>query len=545
MSEDNVKESNNSMAGTDMEQRVLERAIHDNVDFIGYIDVALGTIRILRHNGTFFQEGDELTFDYDEYIDGLVNQHMLADDMNICKRMLQLSNVVDTVNMFGEFTGTFKVFVHAGGPLQYKKLSLRYLDKREKAVIVAVQTDITEVTTENRQMQEAMRGALKHAEQVSKSKSKLLFQMSKEIRTPLNTIVSMSELGRGRAEQKDYVIYCLDKIEDSSKVLLDTIENVLALSHVEKNDIELNNDVVVFRSFIDTVAQKAKADAYAKKINFQLEMDPNVGRCFQFDADHMRQVLRNILNNAIKFTQRFGTVTLGVKCLAEKYGRQSLEISVRDTGIGIDPDFQPRVFEAFTQEYVGNNAYGGSGLGLAICNHIIKKMGGLIEFDSKKGVGSEFRINVDLEIATAAHNADDDEEDIFRGRRVLLAEDNEINLEIVRQLLLARGMDVDVAGNGQEALSQYMSNAPGTYDLILMDVRMPYMDGLVATKKIRSSGKSDCKTVPVLALTANALEEEIRQSFECGMNAHLTKPINVEEMYGCMERALRGELADK
>ena len=544
MSEDNVKdkEPNNGLAENDMERSVIERAIHDNVDFIGYIDVKSGKIRILRHNDTFFIDDMGLVSDYDEAIAHLINEHMLDEDKSICHKMLRLANIVETVNMFGEFTGTFKLFHENGRALHYKKLTLRYLDKREKAVLIAVQTDITEITTENRQMQDAMRGALKHAESISKAKSQLLFQMSREIRTPLNTIVSMTELGKGRSEQKDYVNYCLDKIEASSKVVLDMIENVLSLSHVENNDIQLNNDVVLFQPFIETVAGKAKADAYAKKISFQLEVDPNVAKCFRFDADRMRQVLKNLLNNAIKFTKRFGTVTLTIKCLAEKYGRQSLEISIKDTGIGIEDSFKPRVFEAFSQESA-DNIYGGSGLGLAICNHIIKKMGGIIDFDSIKDVGSTFRINVDLDVATSTYQPKDDEEDICRGCRVLLAEDNEINLEICKQLLVARGMDVDVAENGQEALTQYMSNAPGTYDLILMDVRMPYMDGLTATQKIRTSGKSDSKKVPILALTANARDEDIRQSFEAGMNAHLTKPINVDDLYRCIEKALRGELS--
>ncbi|ORT99114.1 Sensory box histidine kinase/response regulator [Anaerovibrio sp. JC8] len=545
MSENNVKEkeTNSGMAGADMESLVVERAIHDNADFIGYIDVNSGKMRIVRHNCSFFDDDGELVFDYDEKIGELIDEHMPEEDRSICHRMLQLSNIVETVNMFGEFTGTFKMYRDIRSPLQYKKLTLRYLDRKEKSTLVAVQTDITEITTENRQMQDALRGALKHAETVSKAKSQLLFQMSREIRTPLNTIVGMTGLGKDRSDQKDYVKYCLDKIEDSSKILLDMIENVLALSHVEQNSIQLNSDVVLFQPFIDTVAEKARADAYAKKINFQLELDPNVAKCFRFDADRMRQVLKNVLNNAIKFTQRFGSVTLGVKCLAEKYGRQSLEFSVKDTGVGIEDEFKPKVFEAFSQEYTGNsNIYGGSGLGLAICNHIVKKMGGIIDFDSAKGVGTTFRINVDLDVATSTYKPKDDEEDICRGRRVLLAEDNEINLEIGKQLLLARGMVVDTAENGQEALSQYMSNAPGTYDLILMDVRMPYMDGLIATKKIRTSGKSDSKKVPILALTANARDEDIRQSFEHGMNAHLTKPINVEELYRSIEKALRGEL---
>ena len=404
MSEDNVKdkETNSGLAENDMERTVIERAIHDNVDFIGYIDVKSGKIRILRHNDTFFNDDMELVSDYDEAIAHLINEHMLDEDKSICHKMLQLANIVDTVNMFGEFTGTFKLFHENGRALHYKKFTLRYLDKKAKDVLIAVQTDITEITTENRQMQDAMRGALKHAESISRAKSQLLFQMSKEIKTPLNTIVSMTELGKGRSEQKEYVNYCLDKIEASSKVVLDMIENVRALSHVENNDIQLNNDVVLFQPFIETVAGKAKADAYAKKINFQLDVDPNVAKCFRFDADRMRQVLKNILNNAIKFTKRFGTITLIVKCMAEKYGRQSLEISIKDTGIGIEDSFKPRVFEAFSQESE-DNVYGGSGLGLAICNHIIKKMGGIIDFDSTKGVGSTFRINVDLDVATSTY----------------------------------------------------------------------------------------------------------------------------------------------
>ena len=526
----------------DKEHLVLESALREITDFIGYVDIPTKMLYIIRHRDEPCSEEKPMEFDYEYGIEKLIRVNIVDEDKSVCRKMFALSNIIDTVDRYGVFTGTFRIKME-DEKIRYKRLSMHYLDS-DKNSLVAIQDDFTEIAKVDHQTQENIRGALLHAEANSQAKTKFLFSMSHEIRTPLNAIVVLSQLGRDRAKDVDYLNYCFEKIDESSKMVLNMIESVLDIVHVENNDMALDEKVVRFRPFIDKVVQKAKSDAHAKKIKLEVDVDDQIASGFKFDAAKLDKVISNLLSNSVKFSQRFGKITLEVKLISDDVDTQSLEFSVADTGMGISDEFKQRVFDPFEQEHtVGAAGYGGAGLGLTICKNIIKRMGGTIEFDSLKGKGSIFRVNLDLPVAMVTP---DDEaeisEDIFAGRRVLLADDNTINLEIERQILLDRGMIVDVAENGQEALSQYMSNEPGTYDLILMDVRMPYMDGLIATKKIRESGKSDCKTIPILALTANAFAEDVAKSFECGMNAHITKPIEVDELFRIMHRAIQGEL---
>ena len=529
----------------DKERLVLESAIHEVTDFIAYVEIASRKLFLIRHRDDNMRAEDgSLEFDYDYGVEKLIQLNIVDEDKNVCRRMFNLANVIDTVDKYGSFTGTFRVGVLNSSEVLYKRVTIYYLDPEQKTTLVAIQYDFTEIAKEDRQIQENIRGALYHAEETNRAKTRFLYSMSHEMRTTLNAIVVLSQLGKDRAADPNYLNYCFEKIDNSSKQMLDMIESVLDIVHIENDDMELAEDVVRFRPFIAKISDKVKAEANAKKIKVEVEIDDKVAQGFTFDAARLEKVLYNLLSNAIKFTPRFGNVILQVNLVYDDDDVQSLEFSVQDSGVGISEDFKPRVFQPFERELSeGSSTYGGAGLGLAICKQIVKRMGGAIEFDSFKGKGSLFRVNLDLNVTFVPPEEERDmAEDIFIGKRVLLADDNNMNLEIERQILVDQGMIVDMAENGQEALSQYMSNAPGTYDLILMDVRMPYMDGLTATKKIRASGKSDCKTVPILALTANASTEDVRKTFESGMNAHITKPVDVQDLFNTIRKALQGKM---
>lgn len=529
----------------DKERLVLESAIHEVTDFIAYVEIASRKLFLIRHRDDNMRAEDgSLEFDYDYGVEKLIQLNIVDEDKNVCRRMFNLANVIDTVDKYGSFTGTFRVGVLNSSEVLYKRVTIYYLDPEQKTTLVAIQYDFTEIAKEDRQIQENIRGALYHAEETNRAKTRFLYSMSHEMRTTLNAIVVLSQLGKDRAADPNYLNYCFEKIDNSSKQMLDMIESVLDIVHIENDDMELAEDVIRFRPFIAKIADKVKAEANAKKIKVEVEIDDKVAQGFTFDAARLEKVLYNLLSNAIKFTPRFGNVILQVNLVYDDDDVQSLEFSVQDSGVGISEDFKPRVFQPFERELSeGSSTYGGAGLGLAICRQIVKRMGGAIEFDSFKGKGSLFRVNLDLNVTFVPPEEERDmAEDIFIGKRVLLADDNNMNLEIERQILVDQGMIVDMAENGQEALSQYMSNAPGTYDLILMDVRMPYMDGLTAAKKIRASGKSDCKTVPILALTANASTEDVRKTFESGMNAHITKPVDVQDLFNTIRKALQGKM---
>lgn len=375
---------------------------------------------------------------------------------------------------------------------------------------------------------------------------KILTRISHEIRTPLNTVIGLTELAKSRVDDPEYMAYCIDKIESSSQYLLNLINDLMDISNRDTDSSILQEKNINFKDFIKKIVDATRNATNDKRINFRNSIKGGVAECYRVDSLRLRQVLDNLLSNSIKFTPRYGTIDFIVQKVSSENGMDKIEFIVRDTGIGIAPEFLPKIFDMFEQEYDGDTTvYSGVGLGLAITRNIVKILGGQVFIKSKRGIGTELKIELDMKVVEADavdnHGKSNEPSYDFLAHRVLLAEDNEINADITKQMLARRNMEVELAENGREALSKYMMNPPNYFDLILMDVRMPYMDGLTATKKIRASGKSDCKTIPILALTANALEEDEVKSKNAGMNAHITKPVKPVRLYEVIKKALNGE----
>ena len=375
---------------------------------------------------------------------------------------------------------------------------------------------------------------------------KLLAHMSHDLRSPLSNVLGLTELARNKSDDREYVEYCLEKIDASAHFLMDMLTDVLYIIRLEAGENNLRKSSVDLKEFFNSLSDTARAMAYEKRLNFFAHFDEQIVPLVRTDGSRVRQVLQNLLSNAVKFTPRFGRVDFSAKLLEADNDRVRIRFTVKDTGVGIADELKDIIFLPLTKEYSGStNVYGGSGLGLAICKQLVDRLGGTLDFTSSKGNGSEFWVVLDFEQDKAAlqRQAEVPAQAVdFSGKYVLLAEDNHINCEIVKRLLTRRGLTVETAENGQVALNKYMMNAPRTYDLILMDVRMPYMDGLKAARMIRASGKSDAKTIPIMAMTANAYDEDIQQSMEAGMNAHLVKPVEPSELYRAVQKALNGEL---
>ena len=375
---------------------------------------------------------------------------------------------------------------------------------------------------------------------------KLLAHMSHDLRSPLSNVLGLTELARNKSDDREYVEYCLEKIDASAHFLMDMLTDVLYIIRLEAGENNLRKSSVDLKEFFNSLSDTARAMAYEKRLNFFAHFDEQIVPLVRTDGSRVRQVLQNLLSNAVKFTPRFGRVDFSAKLLEADNDRVRIRFTVKDTGVGIADELKDIIFLPLTKEYSGStNVYGGSGLGLAICKQLVDRLGGTLDFISNKGDGSEFWVVLDFEQDKAAlqRQAEVPAQAVdFSGKYVLLAEDNHINCEIVKRLLTRRGLTVETAENGQVALNKYMMNAPRTYDLILMDVRMPYMDGLKAARMIRASGKSDARTIPIMSMTANAYEEDIQKSMEAGMNAHLVKPVEPSELYRAVQRALNGEL---
>ena len=375
---------------------------------------------------------------------------------------------------------------------------------------------------------------------------KLLAHMSHDLRSPLSNVLGLTELARNKSDDREYVEYCLEKIDASAHFLMDMLTDVLYIIRLEAGENNLRKSSVDLKEFFNSLSDTARAMAYEKRLNFFAHFDEQIVPLVRTDGSRVRQVLQNLLSNAVKFTPRFGRVDFSAKLLEADNDRVRIRFTVKDTGVGIADELKDIIFLPLTKEYRGStNVYGGSGLGLAICKQLVDRLGGTLDFISNKGDGSEFWVVLDFEQDKAAlqRQAEVPAQAVdFSGKYVLLAEDNRINCEIVKRLLTRRGLTVETAENGQVALNKYMMNAPRTYDLILMDVRMPYMDGLKAARMIRASGKSDARTIPIMSMTANAYEEDIQKSMEAGMNAHLVKPVEPSELYRAVQKALNGEL---
>lgn len=376
---------------------------------------------------------------------------------------------------------------------------------------------------------------------------KLLAHMSHDLRSPLSNVLGLTELARNKSGDKEYVEYCLEKIDASAHFLMDMLTDVLYIVRLDNGDNILRKSSVNLKELFDALSDTTRVMAYEKKLNFFANCDEQIAPLVQTDGSRIRQVLQNLLYNAVKFTPRFGRIDFTVEQLAADDDKVRLRFTVKDTGVGIADEMKANIFLPLAKEYSDStNVYGGSGLGLAICKQVVDRMGGTLDFVSNKGKGSEFTVCLDFELDKEAMQKQADKPDKafdFSGKHVLLADDNSINCEIVKRLLTRCGMTVETAENGQVALNKYMMNAPGTYDLIIMDVRMPYMDGLKAARKIRASGKSDAGTIPIMAMTVNAYDTDVQNSLEAGMNAHLVKPVEVTELYREVKKALNGELA--
>ena len=391
----------------------------------------------------------------------------------------------------------------------------------------------------------------------NKHKSAFLANMSNEIRTPMNAIIGMVTIGRSVSdvERKDY---CLSKIGDASNHLLGIINDILDMSKIEANKFSLSPVEFIFEKMLQRVVNviNFRIDEKAQKLSVNIDKD--IPKRLIGDDQRLAQVLTNLLGNAIKFTPEKGSITINARFVKEEDDVCTIQIGVSDTGIGISPEQQARLFQSFEQaESNTTRKYGGTGLGLAISKNIVEMMGGEIWINSEVGKGSTFTFTVKMkraaEITDESVNTNKQQAEkigantgVFAGRRLLLVEDVEINREIVQSLLEPTQLQIDCAENGAEAVRIFTEN-PDKYDIIFMDVQMPEMDGYDATRRIRAFEKQrnsntesaketpkqlsgQPKGVPIIAMTANVFHEDIQKCAESGMDSHLGKPIDINEV---------------
>ncbi|MCQ2519805.1 MAG: ATP-binding protein [Lachnospiraceae bacterium] len=393
--------------------------------------------------------------------------------------------------------------------------------------------------------QEMLIKAVEEANSANAAKSAFFYNMSHDIRTPMNAITGFLRIAQEDIENKENVSFCLDKIAASSDHLLNLINDILDMGRIESGKMELIKDNVSIKQVCDETYSLIKNQMDEKNISFTLNLDDIKQEYVSCDKVRMKQVLLNLLSNACKFTPEYGNVSFVVKQLKE--GEKGLyEIRIKDSGIGMDPSYKDRIFEAFSREKTETvNGIQGTGLGMAIVKNIVNLMQGTVEVESAPGAGSEFIIRVPLETCEKADAGSVGEKAIvernFAGKTLLLVDDTTVNRILAKAVLNKAGFKVLEASNGIEAIEKVAKSKPGDIDIILMDVMMPVMDGLEATRRIRNLDDSGLANVPIVAMTANAFEEDIKETRAAGMNAHVTKPFVKEDLLAKIQASLIGD----
>ena len=399
--------------------------------------------------------------------------------------------------------------------------------------------------TEKRSRQlQILERALNNANLAIQAKNKFLSNMSHDIRTPLNAITGFTSLAKNHIDNRDEVQRYLDKIGEASGQLLDLVDKVLEISWTETKDVHVEEAECNLCEILQSVERALSPRFSGKKITFETDLTGVKHLDVYSDRDKLRQIVQYLAGNAVEYTGKGGRVRVAVvegEQLANDYAVYRLVVS--DNGIGISKEFQEHVFEPFERE--NNTTFSGiygTGLGLAITRNIVKIMGGTIEVDSAIGKGSTFTVTIRLRIQETQLVSAVSPEDVavcLNSGKILLVEDNEINVEIETEILEKAGFCIEIAENGSIAVEKVKKSEPGEYALVLMDIQMPVMDGREAAEAIRGLGNSELAHIPIIALSADAFENDRRLSLESGMDEHLTKPMDIDEVVGAMAQALQ------
>ena len=453
-------------------------------------------------------------------------------DMTLMLLIPADSVAVSTMNMMNATVQTETIFISA--------MALLMLLAFFSLIKVQRSSQMVKLEQETNEELNRLRAA---AETANAAKSTFLNNMSHDIRTPMNAIIGFTNIAL-KQNPKPEVKACLDKISDSSEHLLALINDVLDISRIESGKVQYTPAPVDITEVSDSVLSIMYGYLSNRDITFQTELGQPQTRYVLTDAVRVREVLVNILGNAVKFTNDGGTVTYAVSYHPGEDDRHvNVRYRISDTGIGMSEEFVTHIFDEFSQEEHGaRTQYKGTGLGMAITKRYVDLMGGTISVESKKGVGSTFTVELPMEIADSCEGKKTDfavgKVDLH-GLKVLLAEDNDLNAEIAIVQLEELGMQITRAVDGKEAVRCFAENPQGTFDIILMDVMMPQMNGYEATKAIRRlDDRPDGRTIPIIAMTANAFAEDVQASLDAGMNGHLSKPIVMDEVIKTIARNL-------
>ncbi len=426
-----------------------------------------------------------------------------------------------------------------------RKNRLLHMKQAEQLAAQQRAKELADINERMKEQQMLLIDSLKLTEEANRTKTTFLFNMSHDIRTPMNAILGFAEIARRSIGDNDKLTDCIEKIQASGGHLLQLIDNVLDMAKIENGKVTLTEEGCNLEECIEETCDILRLEAEKNHLDFRLDMSDVKNKWVYCDKTRISHILYNLLNNAVKFNKSGGSILVTVSqnmCAIREYA--AYEIHVKDTGIGMTPEFLSHIFEPFERERTSTlSQTQGVGLGMAITKNLVDLMGGTIRVFSEIDKGTEFVLQFTFKLQekgqvqpTSIEKASVND---FTGKRLLLVEDNELNMEIAQELLCEAGFSVETAPNGQIAVEMVRNSAAGYYDGILMDIQMPVMDGYQASREIRSLEREDLTKIPIIALTANTFDEDKKKALSSGMNAHVAKPIDVRVLYEVLGNVLK------
>lgn len=526
-----------------LSEQLNQTVIDMNFEFIKLIEVKTGRLLLVKSedNEVGVKHFSFSEADYEE----LGKKRFLAYciDPNVEEQLQKrsLSNIRKELEQNKEFH--FVYTFRENGEIVRKRATYSYLKNSKKEIICYVCTNITNIFELEQKRMAELQKALEEAKQASKAKSDFLSRMSHEIRTPMNAIISLSGVGLGETQNavdKDF----FRKIHFSGQYLLSIINDILDMSRIENRAIELYYEEMDRRAIREEIIDIIKPFLEEKHIELLIDDQAESEQFVYMDKVRWKQIFVNILNNAVKFSEVGGRIEFVTSVLREDDKEVTLRSVVKDYGCGMSEAFLPKLFLPFAQEHNKySNAYPGTGLGLAIVKSLVEQMLGTIEVESHLNEGTTFTLQFTLQKGSGRHievkTTKNYPVPILKDKRILQAEDNVINAQVMKILLSKKGAIVDNTENGAQVLSVFRASAEGYYDAIMMDVRMPIMDGIEATKAIRSLDRADARTIPIIAVTADVLDSSEESLADVGMSAYISKPIVPMKLYKTIEQQLK------
>ncbi len=477
---------------------------------------------------------------WEEYVQRQLT-YIYPEDVGIVAKGLRIENFSDMTEKDKKvFSYRSKTKNESGHHKSYfTNLFIMNIDGRRYGVTVTI--DNTEAVERERKQQKVIEEALAQAEAANRAKTDFLSNMSHDIRTPMNAIIGFATLAETHADEPDQVQDYLKKIMSASNHLLSLINDILDMSRIEGGKIRLEETPCNLSDMMQEVEDILQGDIESKQFDFGIEMDDVTDLDVMCDHLRLNQILLNLLSNSFKFTAPGGKIAVHVSQEpGETEDEPVYEFRVRDNGIGMSEEFVSRVFEPFERERTSTvSGIQGTGLGMSITKNIVDMMQGTITVDSEKNIGTEFVVRLPMRKTSAGKRPGRRvlQKDV-EGRRILLVEDNKLNREIASELLTEAGLYIEEAEDGSIAVDMLLAKEAGYYDLVLMDVQMPVMDGYEATKVIRALPDQELAQIPIVAMTANAFSEDRYMAIEAGMNAHVAKPIHVRELFETLQGIL-------